>query len=160
MVKLRFFEIKGDKASDRVAVYEDELLGEWVSREQAEQLQQLNSELMTQVELLRNAAQPIINDYFHWMEVNEVDISELTESYQNVYDMMVNLNGKLKSTPAQCLAEHDREVAARAGRAGYLRCAEDFGLDIKGTYVNGWAAYQLANFYANTIRNQKDAGNE
>ena len=43
------------------------------------------------------------------------------------------------------------KIKAEAGRGGYMRCAEDFGLTREGTYQNGWTAYQLANAYANQI---------
>ena len=96
------------------------------------ELQQRNAELAAQVESMRKAVfYPNAGSPIEWVR----DIQDAA-----------------KKLPTQCLAEHDREVAARAGRDGYMQCAKDFGLDAKGTYVNGWAAYQLADKYANEIR--------
>lgn len=114
-----------------------------------ERLERENDGLKTQVELLREAAQPIIDDYFNWMEVNDVDIQDLTESYQKVYDMMVNLNKKLLSAPAQCLTE----IKAQAGQAGFMA-----GVECVTTHDE--STIYAAEEYANQIRQQANGGGE
>ena len=107
-------------------------------------------ELEAHVEDLLEAAQPIIDHYFNWMEVNEVDVTELTPDFQNVYCMMVDLNGKLRSTPEQCLAE----VKAQAGRDGFI--AGLFSEIHSPTTV--WNREERADEYANQLRQQAAKG--
>jgi hypothetical protein len=52
--------------------------------------------LAAQVKQLRDAATPVVNDYFNWLEVNEIDTKDLTPSYQRIFDMMTALNNQLR----------------------------------------------------------------
>jgi phage-related protein len=51
---------------------------------------------LAQVEQLRDAAKPVVDDYFNWLEVNEIDTEDLQPSYQRVFDMMTALNNQLR----------------------------------------------------------------
>lgn len=69
------------------------------------ELQQRNVELAAQVELLIDAGNEVYAELQQWA---------LTESHEETdlaFEIWLRAR---KSTPTQCLAEHDREVAARA----------------------------------------------
>ena len=113
------------------------------------------NELKAQVEVLREVAQPIIDHYFNWMEVNEVDVTELTPDFQNVYYMMVNLKVKLRSTPAQCLAEIKAQAVADAVNAHPEKIAyiEHYGQTrSRGDYCDLWLSSSDLIQYANQLR--------
>ena len=52
--------------------------------------------MAVQVEQLRDAANPVVDDYFNWLEVNGIDTEDLQPSYKRIFDMMTALNNQLR----------------------------------------------------------------
>lgn len=60
-----------------------------------EELQAEHDSLSLRVEWFRAAAQPIVDDYFDWLESKQIDVEDMSDSYKRIYDMIVNLKTAL-----------------------------------------------------------------
>ena len=87
----------------------------------------------------------------------EYGLSEADRCYNRIAELEAQVNiltNRVKDLEgAEVFAEkwedeHDAEVARKA----YNQCAKDF--NIERSYCNGWASYQMADFYANKIETQ------
>jgi hypothetical protein len=86
----------------------------FVKLEDYQKLQQVCDAALAQVELLRDSASEICDDYFDCLERYDIDSEDMNSTHKAHYDRMTALNWAVASTPAQCLAERDAEVAAKA----------------------------------------------
>ena len=95
------------------------------------------NELSATVQLQRSAVESVLN---------RCDISNIPEKERKWLFSLTD------PEPTQCLAEHDREVAAKAGKAGFAAGFDKCWYSVYGTNSPEFTVPALAEEYANKIK--------